>query len=315
MSIALQNVDVSNLPIALPQYQGVTQSQVWSSWVVTQSTGALVQLNPGTSSITTNVGSDSQTLTAAVLFGQAGQPAGSTLSYSWTTPGAHGDLVFPNSTGTTSELNSTYNATTYFANIANPTNSGSDVVTVTVTLTPASGTPQVLGSATATVTVNGNSGGGGPTLPVYSLRSATGSPINVTGGCWYLRDLTQNNFIIKDPSTSSNPVLSQVFTWTSVQNGPSWLYFTNEPYPVHDSSYLQANSGDTVAVMFDCPTFAGPTSISIDQDAYLYSPTGQNLGIKIPKFTSVVGGPDGFFEGANFGEMSDWLVERDIPLP
>ncbi len=55
MATALKNVDVSNLPTSLPQYQGVVQSQVYSTWTVSQTTGAAVPFARGSSpsSITT----------------------------------------------------------------------------------------------------------------------------------------------------------------------------------------------------------------------------------------------------------------------
>ena len=309
MSIALQNVNVSNLPVALPQYDGVTKSQVYSSWTVTQTTGAVVTLTPTSSSITTTVGSDTQTLTASINFGAAGQPAKSTLLYSWTTPGAHGDMVFPDNTkGTTSELNSTYSTTQYFADLINQNNSGTDIVTVTATLKMADGTTKQVGVAKASVAVNGTGTGNGFTLPVYALRSASGSAITVSGGTFKLSDLTTRVVFYVDFNKTSNPIFSEGF-WNLGTSALEWLYLTNEPYLAHDSSYGEASSGDTIQVVFDCPAFAGQTSIGIDQDAHLYSPTGKDLGVEIPKFTSTVGGSDGYYDGGS------WIVLRNFTVP
>jgi hypothetical protein len=308
MSTALKNVDVSSLPTALPQYTAITESQVYSTWTITQSTGATVSLAPANSSITTVVGNDTVNLTATVNFGAAGQPKGSTVLYSWTTPGAHGDLVFPDSTGTTSELNSTFNTSEYFANLVNQNNNGSDVVTVAATLKNADGTTKSLGSSTATISVNTSNTGGGTTLPVYSLRSASGSLITITGGTMFIRDLTTGVIFFQDINKTSNPIFTESF-YDYFSGGINWLYFTNEPTPVHDSNYAQGNSGDTVQITFDCPSYAGATSIGIDQDAHLFSPAGKDMGVAITKFTSVVGGTDGI------SEDDTWYVQRNIVLP
>ncbi len=304
MATALTNVDVSNLPTALPQYSGITGSQVYSTWTVNQTTGPFVTLTPPTASITTTVGSDIANLTAAVNFGAAGQPKGSTIFYSWTTPGAHGDLVFPNSTGTTNEQNSAYDSTQYFANIVNQNNNGTDVVTVKVTLKLADGTTSTVGSASSTVTVNGTGGGNGTQYPVYALGTTTGKGATVTGGTFYVRDQTNLTVFFADINKTSQPVFSEFF----IPIG-GFIYFENELYPNKDASYIQAVSGDTVEVLFDCPSYAGATSISIDQDIHLYSPTGQDLGVKIPKFTSTVGDSQGFYDD------NTWYVQFNIKIP
>ncbi|HWD41179.1 MAG TPA: hypothetical protein VG944_20185 [Fimbriimonas sp.] len=269
MLIALQNVDITQLGVPLPQYQGVAQSNVYETWKMTQTTGAVITLTPSASRVTTTPGKDSVTLSANVDFGAAGQPKNSTVLYSWSTPGKHGDLVFPNSTGTTSATDTPYASAQYFSDLAQIGNVGTDTVTVSVSLRLSSGTTKQLGWAASTVTVgpSGSAQNMQYSISVISgfssLNPQDGPVYGIGGFAEFKTDPKAKSYdIYLSPTATSKTYTIQQ---SAINAGAPTVSFTNYDFssgsfgtPYADTKPALYNLGGGVVgfqVYFDMPYF------------------------------------------------------------